>query len=88
MGKTLLCTLNYDCIDSTNSSSKCRFHQVTTLNPEMWLMAQMKACDMPMKEYISLCLPGHADGHVGVLQHEEAGSGLVQFTFFSFVFLI
>ena len=36
----------------------------------MWLMAQMKACDVPTKEYIILCLPGHANGHVGELHHK------------------
>ena len=60
--------------NSTNSSSKCPFHQVTTRNPQMWLMAQMKACDMPMKKCISLCLPGQVDGHVGLLQHDKAGA--------------
>ena len=59
--------------NSTNSSSKCPFHQVTKRNPQMWLMAQMKACDMPMKKCISLCLPGQVDGHIVVLQHDEAG---------------
>ena len=39
----------------------------------MWLMAQMKACDMPMQEFISLSLPGEVDGHIVVLQHDEAG---------------
>ena len=47
-----------------------------SVNPEMWLMAQMKACDTPMKEYISLCLPGRADGRVGVVHHDEVGPGL------------
>ena len=42
-------------------------------------MAQMKACDMPMQEFISLSLPGQVDGHVGVLQHDEAGAGLFHF---------
>ena len=42
----------------------------------MWFMAQMKACDMPMQEFSSLSLPGQEDGHIVVLQHDEAGLGL------------
>ena len=61
---------------STNSSSKCRFHQVTNRNPQMWLMAQMEACDTPIKKYNSLGLPGRADGRVGVVHQDEVGPGL------------
>ena len=71
--------------NSTNSSSKCPFHQVTKRNPQMWLMAQMKACDMPMKKCISLCLPGQVDGHIVVLQHDEAGLWLFNFSELSLV---
>ena len=51
----------------------------------MWLMAQMKACDMPMKKCISLCLPGQVDGHIVVLQHDEAGLWLFNFSELSLV---
>ena len=43
-------------------------------------MAQMKACDMPMQDFISLSLPGQVDGHIVVLQHDEAGLGLLNFS--------
>ena len=39
----------------------------------------MKACDMPMKEFISLCLPGQVDGRFGVVHHDEAGCGILHF---------
>ena len=39
----------------------------------------MKACDLPMKEFISLCLPGQVDGRFGVVHHDEAGPGLFLF---------
>ena len=68
-----------------NSSSKCPFHQVMTSNAQSWLMAQMKACDMPMQEFISLSLPGQVDGHIVVLQHDEAGLWLFNFSELSLV---
>ena len=42
----------------------------------MWLLAQMIAWDTPLKEFISLCLPWQVDGQIGVVQHDEDGSGL------------
>ena len=45
----------------------------------MWLMAQMKACDMPMKKFIILGLPGQVDDRFGVVHHDEAGSGILHF---------
>ena len=42
-------------------------------------MAQMKACELQMKEFISLCLPWQVDSQVGVVQHDKAGYVILYF---------